>query len=429
MTKIYKGSISSANEISSLILGISEIRYGINADWTFELPAITITTSSSDIAVGDNIIIVQTTDTVKQIMFYVRERLYSYTTRKYTLECNHILEKLAHIKVTEYMDPWGPDWHDAIPSGSSAGTYEYYNSQSVPVQGNIAFLRQYVQVGFLIAQFLYRIGAVSAISDVDINTLNAKDSFYIQGTTPIPYLKLAINQESLRRTGEKTNSAWDSEEFDIQAGVTNCLTYLKHLCSALKICINIFRSDYQLSVIEVSAAPTSSNTLAREDRQIPPYRQYALKRSGLDPSAACLPYDVDWIYYEWTEGAYAVDYTYGIDGADISIIETEDTRVNTAALDNNKIRIEFPINFRLYYININTTPSYWHYSHIQLINYTTPDPDQADYMQWLPEFYAWWFARNTMQTYEVPLTALEMKLPVTQINLETLKLQYERWIQ
>lgn len=424
IAKVYKDSIHTENDVSAQILGITELRYGINPDWSPEFPEVTITTATSGWAVDDKVIIVDAADSDKQIMFYVAEISYDYGSRKYSLRCPHILAKLDDIPVTDWL--MGP-WWDAIPTGDAL-TYDYYNYQNpVPTQGDSAWVRDYVQVGFMIACMIYRVSGTS-IADIDIDTLNAKNSFYVDGTTTLTYKQLGVNNHSVRRTGEETNDAWEDTSFKVQDTVLTMLQYLKYLCSATKISIDILRKDYQLNVIiPNSAAPAAAATLGKRVNTRDLYRYISMTRSGLDASDAQLPVAMDMIY-QWYD-AYNIfyDYTYGEDGDDIAVITSSDEAENTAATEAETLDVTYPINFRLYRIQLETEATYQYRSYIELISATTPNPDQPDYMQWVPAMADFWYDTTQVIEYEIALTTLEMKWPVSRIDLAKRRQTYERW--
>lgn len=424
IVQIYRGEIKSANDVSSEIIGMSEIRYGINADFSFELPELTLTTHKTGWKVGDRVTVVDTKDASRRVAFYVEEINYDYGSRRFNVRCPHILAKLAEIPVTEWMEG---DWNDTLPAGLSAGVYEYFNNQSVVEQGNIAFERQYCQVALWIAMAIYHVGGVDSVLDVDIATLNLKNSFYKDGATVLKYRNLGVNIQAVRRCGERSNVEWDDPSFDVQNSVTSCLDYLKYLCSALHCTIDIFRSDYRLNTLEVAGAPTDKATLARTDQFLPLYQKICMSRSGLDPECELLPFRADWIFGYFDDLNRFVEYEYGVDDPEIEIVESYDEWENPQATEPGQLYVTFPINFRLYRINLNITPTFEYRSYITMIETSEAEP-KPEYMQWVAAAADFWAERAQKNEYETVFGGLEMRWPLSRFDVAKRRQRWEGWL-
>ncbi len=424
IVQIYRGEIASGNDVSSEIIGMTEIRYGINPDFSFELPEVTLTTHKTGWNVGDRVTVVDEKDASKRVAFYVEEINYDYATRRFSLRCPHVLAKLADIPVTKWLEG---DWNDNMPAGLSAGVYEYWNNQSVIAQGNIAYRRQYCQVGLWIAMAIYHVGGVESVLDVDIHTLNNKDSFYTDGATVLKYRELAVNIQAVWRCGERSNVEWDDPSFDVQNSVTSCLDYLKFLCSALHCTIDIFRSNYRLNTLEMAAAPTDTATLARTDQFLPLYQKICMSRAGLDPDCELLPFSADWIFGYYDDLNRLVEYEYGVDDPEIEIVESYDEWDNPQATEPGQLYVTFPMNFRLYRINLNTTPTFEYRSYITMIETNAAEP-KAEFMQWVPAMADFWGERAQKNEYETAFGGLDMKWPLSRFDIPRRRQRFERWL-
>ncbi len=425
MIQVYRDYVHSANEISGQILGLSEISYAIKPDWTPELPEVTITTTIDDFAPGEKIVVAQRSDTTKQVVFYVKEIKYDYATQKYTLVCPHILEKLAYIKAMDipaplYGDSFG-DWSDVTPTGSSG--YTLYNNQGYdPQQGNYIWERKYYQAIFLIKMMIHRVTG-TGVNSISSSTLESKDSFYAKrweyyGAQEqiYTYGELGVNIGQMQACGTSYWNQNTNPDYFVRAGLMDCLTLLKHLLCALKIYVDIFRSDYKMDVIAFSSAPSNAATLGRTDEILECYRRYGVRRSGLDA-------DPDWVwgYYDDVGMAW-VFYTWGVDNPDREILESVAEEEDTGVDEAKQISVTFPNLFRIHNISINTNNYYR--SCVQVIKDTIDD--KRDWDMWLAAFYAFWQPKTSKYTFETALTALEGKYPAARINVEDLKMRYER---
>ncbi len=425
MIKVYRNTVATNNEISAEILGLSEIAYAVKADWTPELPEVTITTTIDDFTQGEKIVVAQASDTSKQVVFYVKEIKYDYASRKYTLACPHILEKLAYVKARDipspaYGDSFG-DWSDVTPTGSSG--YSLYNNQGYDVlQIPYNFERQYYQAIYLIKMLIHYASGTS-VSTIASSTLESKNSFYAKrweqyGPQEIIYTygQLGVQIGQIKGCG---TSYWNqnlSTDYFERDGLMDCLTLLKHLLCALKIYIDIFRSDYQLNVITFSGAPSDSLTLGRTDEVLEQYRRYGVRRSGIDA-------DPDWLWGYYDDVALQwVSYTWGVDNPDYEILESTAEEEDTGVDEAKQISVTFPNLFRIHNISINTNNYYR--SCVQVIKDTIDD--KRDWDMWLAAFYSFWSTKSAKYTYETVLTALEGKYPAARINVEELKMRYER---
>lgn len=404
---------------------MTSMTYGINLDWTMELPEIEITmiggTFGTGMALGDKIIVCDGSDTTKQIMFYVEEITYDYARRVYTLRCPHILRKLADYKVQEITFPgYGTsmgDWSDVTPS-----SYTLYNQQMGNItgpQGQYVWVRSYVQAIFLLKMLIHRVTGYS-VADIDDSKVDGIESFYDDAGTALDYDELGLSTNAIHRMGCASHEDFTTDDYIKKDGHENCLTLFGLVCAALGCYVDIFDEDYAITPIAQTGAPADADVLARRDEDIVPIRKYVVSGESLDQdlndcNVTFGEYDdveIVMVYYEW-----------GGDSPDVSLaerkVEEEDAAAESARIQN----ITLPRFFRLYKIKINESSGYQ--SDINFIN--NIGDTLTELSDWMDEYYAFWSAISEKNTFVKALSSLAGGWPRGSLDPEALKLEYERW--
>jgi hypothetical protein len=423
--KAYKTSISAPNEISSEIIGITSMTYGVNLDWTMELPEVDITmvagTFGSGMAVDDKIIICDADDTTKQIMFYIEDITYDYAAKTYTLRCPHILAKLADYKVEEisfpgYGTPMG-DWSDVTPS-----SYAIYNQQLGNIsgpQGEYVWVRCYVQAIFLLKMLIHRVTGYS-VADIDDSKVDGIASFYDDAGTTLDYDELGLSTLATTRMGCDSYADYTTTDYIEKDGHENCLTLFGLVCAALGCYVNIWQEDYAITPIAQTGAPADAAVLGRRDEGIVPIRKYAIQGESLDRDI----HNCNVNFGEYDDGIPAtVYYEWGGDSPDVSLatrtVEEENTAASTARVQS----ITLPRFFRLYRIEVNESSGYQ--SDINFI--TNIGATLTELSDWMDEYYAFWDGITEKNIFTKALTSLTGTWPRGTLDPAALKIEQERW--
>lgn len=427
LLQVFRNEVVEENDISAQIYECSEISYGIRQDWGMELPEIEITTDIDDIEIGEAIYIVRSTDASKQIMFHAKEKRYDYARDLYIYRCPHAFAKLANWKAYEVplplMDiPFGDGWVEEDSDPALTPDYTVYNAQYGALQGQFVWERRYIQALFLLKMLIRRATGV-LVADIDDGTLAAKDSFYATTNsggvdTVWKYGDLALSTESVRRMGMSRYDDYESTDYTVQDGLPTALDLLNAVVMMLGVQIDIFRDDYLISELGVTAAPTDAATLGRSDETLELIRRATVTASGLDATD-------DYVYGEYDELMLFVPYVWGTsDGDDLELTDRTAQEEADGVDTSKQVSISIPRFLRLYYIDINESSGYQSRIY-RILNAQTSTDELTDWLEW---YLAWWDGKDEKISYQVAMTDLVMKLPRMSIDVAGLKLKYERWI-
>lgn len=431
MFQVYKGSISTANEISGKIYDMSSFRYAINADFTFEIPAMTFSTSLNNFAFDDTIIVVKKTDTAQQVKFYVRTVKYDYERRLYVIECEHVLGRLRRYKAREIQTPatasngsttFSTEWCDIV---LPAGSWNLYNRQTFDYDtGDSAWKRQYFQVIFLIKVLIHRADGVSVANIAD--ALGTKTSFYgTAGTSWRTFAQIGIPGQSVIRMGMKHYLDIISEDYDVEQGLATCFDVLRELCKMLMCQIDVYRSDYRIDTVDMSEAlPADGAVGSREDSEFEQYRTYSMKQELLNFTDA---YERDFQFGAVNSGGTMELYTWGTDEAspDRTVVERKNVELDSDVPLPKSLDVSFARFIRPYEIIVDTYNG--NRSHIAVM-FNSAGTLSENYMYMLGLMGKW--------TPLVEKTAVSMNLPgilmkgvATEVDIagRPMSLRYERY--
>jgi hypothetical protein len=399
---------NGSTDISGSVKGISSIEYLTNDDLTFELPEITIQSVLDSAEVGDTITIYETAP--RACTFYIERITYDYRSQLYTWRCPHILTKLRKIKTRDVSILWS----DISPS------YAQYNNQTSSGQGQSRWARRYWQVLFLM-QVLIRKATGLGVEDIDV-TVGTKDSpFYTRAqnefsewvTTVRDYATLGVSLSSLLRLGSQTHLDYQATDFDTVLGLPNCLQLLRWLCAASGLTIDIFRADYQILELDMSAAPTNDATKWRQDGYIEPYRSYRANGKRLTAGS------FDYIYGTYDVSDVFQPYTYGTDDADYELTEDDAQLTNSGIDEQRDLGMAWPNLWKLYFVNDQSD----YQSNIYYID--DADDEKGWIEQWLDMLYAYWSEVSRFRRYEIILPGVYHRHRSVELDIESLKMRYE----
>jgi len=412
---LYKESVSSQNDISSLIYDLSAFAYKINDDWTFELPEVQFS-STLYITPGTWIIIAETGYTsLKQIVFYVKKLTWDSKRKMYDYTCPHILEQLADIPVRNFAND-GASWSDI------ALAYNQWNFQlgAWETQGQeVVWERCLVSALIAIKMMIYRITGTS-VGDIDSSKIDDEASLYYWRdngtgpwvTTPITYAELGLNLNCLQRMGSEDHTVFAETEFIKVYKMTSCLEALRYICSALMVTIDIFRADYVIDAFAVSAAPTQANTLDLTQTALEPPRLAEITTQRLTGGS------FEWRFGYWdAEGDY-VPYTYGVDSPDRTIVEHQVADENTGVANIKALSIRYPNFFRIFQI----AGTNYQAATVVILNGEDGTHEQEQYLAALRAFWDVSYSRNK---YEIASPGLELRVPYVEHDLAARRMKYE----
>lgn len=414
---VYKDSVG-ADDISSKIYGMSEFTYRVREDWGMELPEITIETDIGDLD-GKKIILASTANTSKRIEFYAKEKMFDYSRRMYEYRCPHVFERLADIRAWQIpfpvmSVPFGDDWVEEAADPALVPNYLIYNRQADPAQEQYRWRRRYIQALFLLKMFIRKASGVN-VADISSDSLDERESFYGSDDGRHLFSRLFLSTESVWRTGMGRYDDYLSDDFVVQDQLPTALDVMNAVCLQLGVCINIFRSDYMISEIGVSAAPADDSTLWRSDEIIDEMRRCSISASGLDA-------EYDYIYGTYSPLNTFIPYVWGTgENDDLEILKRQAQADADGVSGSRLVSIDLPAFLRLYRLELGGS-GYQNY----IRNITKGGEDELD--QLLAHYMAWWSGRKAKISYQVPLTDLAMMTPRTSIDVASRKMKYERWV-
>ena len=415
--RLYKTSVTPGNDISSYVYELSPYSYRINDDFGFELPEMSFS-STVEIAAGTVLYLTEVAaESVKRISFYVKTAAYNEARMMWEYTCPHILEKLAYIKVKDIPAPSDSTWCDITPG------YSLYNNQTDYVnQGQLVWARSYYQALFLM-KMLIRKATGTGIAAIDSTDVDEEDSPYVGRYADggsyydytFPYEELCINSGSLLRMGTADHLGVGATDFWTLEPLPNCLQLLRYLSSALRITIDIFRSDYHFELLAVSDAPAEANGLGFEEISLDRYRKYAASYGRLTGGS------FDWEFGEWDGGGTYTAYTYGVDSADREVTDFKAELEDTAIATTRALSAQFAHFFRILGLSVSNYQSAGYY----IINAELGETEVHQYVAALKGFWEQYAAK---EKYDIPLPGLELRTPAVEIDISANRMRYERLI-
>lgn len=405
MIRVY---LNSSTDISGAVKALSPIEYRTNDDLLVELPEITIQTVLDSASVGDTVTVYETSS--RACTFYISRITYDYASKLYTWICPHILHRLTKFKAREVSILWS----DITPD------YTQYNNQTSSVQGQSRWARRYWQVLFLI-QTLIRKATGLGTNDIDVSVGTEDSPFYTRAqnefsqwvTTVRTYATLGVSLSSLHRLGSQTHLDYTSTEYDTVRALPNCLQLLRWLCAASGLTIDIFRADYQILELGMSATPSNDDTKWRQDGYIEPYRTYSANGKRLIAAS------FDYIYGTYDGSDVFQPYTYGTDDADYELTEDQVELTNTSVTEPRQLSLTWPNLFKLYFINNQSD----YQSNIYNIN--NGEDEKGWIEQWLDMLYAYWSDVSRFRRYEIIMPGVYHRHRSVELDVEARKLRYE----
>lgn len=419
--RLYKTSITSGNDISSYVYDLGQFSYRINDDFTFELPELQFSTTQY-IPEGTKLFLCDAADVYnKQISFYVQKYVYDVKSQMLNYTCPHILQLLADIKCRDIPAPavgdsFG-DWSNIVPD------FDQYNNQTnYALQGQLVWARSYYQAIFLIKMLIHRVAGTS-IASIDASALEGKDSHYIGRYADggsyynyvFPYDELGLNIPCTLRVGTVTHTDVSATDFWALNELPNCLQLLRHVCAALKVSIDIFRSNYALEIVGVSASADDSDVLGFQEVTLDRYRKFAASAGRLTGGS------FDWEFGEWAVGGAYTAYTYGVDSPDREVVPDRAEDEDTAVTTTRSLSTTFMDFFRIYGLSVSNYQS----AVYRIFNDETDQTEMDDYVAALKAF---WEQYSVKEKIEVEATGLVLRVPYVEYDLAAKIMRYERLI-
>lgn len=378
----------NSTDVSGKITSISSISYRRNDPGTYELPELSIETTWDSANMGDTVTVKYSPS--QSTVFYIDSIVYDYQSQLYKWECPHILSQLKSY----YARDIALAWAGITPS------YAQYNYQYDSSQGQSRWERRYWQVLFLLQTLIRKVTGLS-ISSIDITKITGNSPFYRRAvnefeqwvTTPIQYALLGVSVESIWRLGSKTHADYASDDYDVYGNLPSALDVLNWLCAACGFYIDIFRTDYAISIYEEQPAPASAIQVGREDRALDQYRFYAGAASRLAAGAN------DYIYGTYDALDNLVPYTFGSSDADYDLAKQQYMTENTAVASRKSLVVTFPALFKLYSINNSS-------DYRSNIAYMFDNELGYDWLKmWIDAHTDYWLDRSVSRTYTIPLSS------------------------
>ena len=382
--------LHNATDISARVLSLSPMLYRRNDSGTYELPEISLETTISTAAVGDTVTV---KDGVSQsITFFIDRIVYDHQSGLYQWECPHILSLLKGYYARDINLSW---------SGITSPDYAQYNYQTGIAQGQNRWERRYWQVLFLVQTLIAKATGVP-VSSINILKVAGNSPFYRRTqnefsqwvTTYFDYTELGVSLESLRRIGSKTHLDYISDEYDVYGSLPTALDVLNWLCAACGLYIDIFRSDYSISLYAEQPAPSESVQIAREDRALDRYRFYSVTATRLVAGS------LDFQYGTWDVYDDLIPYTYGTADAEYELTKQHLMIENAGVSSRKSLNVVFPALFKLYAINDRG-------DYRSNISYIINAENGDDWLKmWLDYHTDYWLDRSMSRLYTVPLGVL-----------------------
>lgn len=415
--RLFRGAVSTENEITGSVYDISSFVYKINNDFTFELPELQFSCPEY-LSLGEDVIIAETGfEASKQIVFYIKKLNWDTKRRMYDYVCAHTLERLAYIPIRDFAGA-GASWCDISLN------YTQWNNQlgGWATQGQVTvWERCFVSALTAIKMMIYRITGTS-VGSIDSSKIDDENSFYYWKyedppnywhTVYLKYKELGLNMNCLRRVGSSTHTDISETEFIKIYKMTNCLDVLRYICASLMITINIFRADYAIEAYTVASQASASATLSLVQTSIEPYRLYEVATKRLAGGS------FEWVFGCWNEmTTQFIPYTYGVNNPDRTIEETQVSKENNGVGNINCLSLRYPNFFRIYGISGNTYQAHT----FKIFDAQFGTFEQHQLCQVIQDF---WDVAYSRDKYEIASPGLDLRVPYVEHDLAARRMIYE----
>ena len=392
----------NSNDISSKIVAISGMNYIRNDNFSFELPEISIETTIATGQINDNITCIIAENL--QADFYISDIKYNYASHLYTWVCPHAFVRLSDYRASQISQYWP----DVTP------TYAQFNNDQ---SYHGLWSRQYWQLLFLVQTLIHHATGcgcanidVSVGADESVYYTRAFDG-YFWTTTQWNWDQIGISIPTLRRIGSKRHDDYQSDVYDIFSNLPTALDVLNYCCMTLGMQIDIFSSNYKITpVSNQMQIPTESIQIDKDERNLELYRFYESKTSRLIADS------FDYIYGYWDEGNNYIPYTFGFDGADYQLTESNLYHEDSLKPGRRKLAVAWPKLWNIHYISSN---------YIAIIR------DSENDLRWWDMWFnsiliPFWASKSIVQSYTTPIS--DQNIAARSVNIDignSRKMKYE----